>query len=271
MPRGAYRPIVTEEHLRLEESIVTKRAFSIEVSLVALATTIVLAWRSAAFLRPSSWVSIAAPLRAPLGLLGIGFLACGLFLWVRRRDHTARAFLRYCLGGAVHWGGLPGSTIDGVALFVLLLYVAATTFGGGALLELTLRIRRATARKKGNQFPIWPVYLPAAVALAMSPIASMLPRPVLEVAAAGLLGAGSIMALIAVLLLLASWLRWDEAQRRAQRLGFALAITFVAGVVAGIGSSGVLGVASDAWNLILVATPIAFANALWVRPHGSVG
>jgi len=111
-----------------------------------------------------------------------------------------------------------------------------------------------------------PIYLPAAVALVLVPLAFALPHEAAASAATALLGIGVLLSAGAGLLLLFTWVGWDRAQRRAQPFGAAIATLFAASVVAGLGSAGVLLPATEAWNLTLVSIPIVLAGAILARP-----
>lgn len=73
--------------------------------ILILLCAIVLLFRTAAWLNPSSVVDIPQALRLPTAALGVLYLACSVWAWRSNPSALTRVFLMYGIGGAVHWGG----------------------------------------------------------------------------------------------------------------------------------------------------------------------
>ena len=75
------------------------------LTTVIVAGAIVLAFRVAAWLNPSSYIEIPPAAALPIGALGVLYLACGIWAWRSRPSTLTRVFLASGIGGGVHWGG----------------------------------------------------------------------------------------------------------------------------------------------------------------------
>ena len=73
--------------------------------IVLLLCAVVILFRGAAWLNPSSFIVIPPSVSLPLNLLGLLYLGCGVWVWRARRSLLTRVFLFHALGSAVHWGG----------------------------------------------------------------------------------------------------------------------------------------------------------------------
>jgi hypothetical protein len=114
----------------------------------------VIAWSVLALFYPSDWIPIPQHLRIPNLVMGLVFLVCGMTVRRRRADGPGRAFYRYCLGAALHWGGLPSTPGPSLASALFLAYVGASACGEGALLELVSRVRREAAPTRPRRGPL---------------------------------------------------------------------------------------------------------------------
>ncbi len=104
-------------------------------SWVVSAVLLVLLWRVAALLWPSSIVTITESIRLPIGLLGVGFLACGFAAWWIRPGRWTAVFFVSALGSAVHWGGSIGPGHAGLELAFFFAYLSLTALGEAGLLR----------------------------------------------------------------------------------------------------------------------------------------
>ncbi len=115
--------------------------------LLALLCAVVLAFRIAAWLNPSGFIVIPESVALPLGALGVVYLVCGAWIWLKRPSSLTRIFLLSAIGGAVHWGGSIAAESTGLEIAFLVFYLAATAMGDGAFLDLALRYPRDIRRR----------------------------------------------------------------------------------------------------------------------------
>lgn len=235
---------------------------------VGAAVAAVLVWRVAAFLRPSSMIVIAEPLRLPLTLLGVFFAACGVWAWWARPGRWTTIFLAYALGGAVHWGGSVGPSQAGAELALLLVYVACSALSEAALLHLALVYPGGSTLAPLVRGAL---YLPAAVALALAPVAGVLPRPVLEAGIGVVLLVASLLSLVAAAVFVVRLARADATLRRAARLPLIVAALVVGGGLSLAAGAGLLPGGADGWNLVLALVPFGLGIALATERVGSTG
>lgn len=226
---------------------------------VLAGATAVLLWRAAAWRWPSKFIDLPDGLRLPIGLLGVLFVACGVWAWWARPGRRTRVFLLYGLGGGVHWGGAIDA--PGAELSLLMVYLATSALGEAALLHLALIYPR------GARFGRWrlALYAPAALALALAPLAGVLARPTLETAIGLLLMTANAFGLIAGLIFLVRLFAADPATRRAARLPLVAGGILFGGLLSMLGAGGLLFGEPEAWNLTLAALPIGLAIALVTR------
>lgn len=229
------------------------------IGWILAAAAAVLLWRAAALRWPSSFIVLPDELRLPIGLLGVLFVACGVWAWWVRPGRWTQVFLLYGLGGGVHWGGSVGAESEGLALSLLFVYLACSVLAETALLHLAL------IYPHGRPLGKWwraELYAPAAFALLLAAAAGVLPRTLLETLIGLLLLVANLFSVVAGILFLVRLVRADAAARHAARLPL-----IVAGLIAGtalslLGSGGVLPGNPEAWNLALGIVPICLAVAL---------
>lgn len=171
----------------------------------------VLLWRGAAYLWPSSLVSVPGSLRLPFALLGLLFLVCGVAAWLMRPSRWTAVFLLYGLGGGVHWGGAIGAPHAGLELSLFFAYLGLTALGDAALLHLALIYPGGGALARGLRVAL---YAPAALAVLLAPLAGVVPETILETIAGLLLLIANLCSLAAGLVLLGRLLQIDPATRR---------------------------------------------------------
>jgi len=211
---------------------------------------------------------VPASLALPLGALGLVFLACGVWAWRRRPSALTRVFLVYGVGGAVHWGGAVGAPNPPLEAVLLAVYVAATAFGDGAFLDLSLRYRGAPGT---SGLRARAPYALGTLTLLTAPITPLPPEPVLGAA----LGTASLLAFLmstaAGVLFLEHWFRAGRAERSETGLTAIAAALVVAAGVDLVAESGGLPGRPEAWKLLYGLVPLALArglNRIGRRPSG---
>ncbi len=231
---------------------------------VLAAAAAVLLWRAAALARPSSMIPIPDGLRLPVALLGVLFLACGVWAWWARPNRWTLVFLLYGIGQGIHWGGAVGAPSRGLELSLLFGYLAATALGEAAFLHLALIYPRG-----GSLAPAWrsALYAPAALALLLATAAGVLPRTVLETLVGALLLVANVFGIAGGIAFLVRLVRADPETRRAARLPLIVGGIAAGTAVALLGSGGVLPGPAEAWNLAYGLLPICLVVALlsWRR------
>jgi hypothetical protein len=231
---------------------------------IVAATGGVLLWRVAAFFWPSSFIATPDPLRLPFALLGVLFLACGLWAWWMRPDRWTRVFQAYALSGAIHWGGAIGAPHQGLELGLFFTYLGITVAGGAALLHLALIYPRGGELARGWRIAL---YAPAGVAVVFALFTWMAPREIIEILVGFLMLVGELFAFGAGGTFLVRLFATDGATRRAARLPLIMAALVGSFLVALLGTSGYLPGHSEAWNLVLGSVPIGLAIALVSSSH----
>lgn len=224
-----------------------------------MATAAALLWRVAAFMQPSSLISIPDGLRLPLALLGVLFLSCGIWAWWLRPGRWTTVFLISCLGGGVHWGGAIGFQAAGLELGFFFLYMGCTVAADAALLHLALIYPSGAALAKAARRMI---YAPAALGLLAAPIAGFVPRTTLEPFVGLLLVAGNLLSWTAGIVFLVRLFRSDPHTRRSARLPLIVGGIVIAAVLAELGTRAGLPGHPETWNLALGIMPICMAIAL---------
>ena len=233
-------------------------------SWVVAPVLVVLLWRIAALVWPSSLVIIPEELQLPLALLGVLFLACGVWAWWVRPGRWTAIFLIYAIGAGVHWGGTVGPTQAGLELSIFFVYLAFSVLGEAGLLHLALTFPRGRSLERGKKFAVYSV---AVLTLLVAPFAGLLSKTVLEQMAGVILIFANLFSLVAGLLFLVSLFRVDSSTRRAARLPLIVTTMVVTTIIATLGAEGVLLEQSDAWNLAYGLVPISLAIALVSHPR----
>ena len=228
-------------------------------SWVLAAVVMVMLWRAAALIWPSSLVTIPEAVRLPIALLGVLFLVCGVWAWWVRPGRWTAVFLVYGIGGGVHWGGTVDPTHAGLELSLLFVYLAFTAFAEAGFLHLALIFPSGRSLTRGKRLALYSV---AALALLVAPIAGLLSKAILEPIAGLILVVANLFSLVAGVLFLVSLFRVDSATRRAASLPLIVTSMFGTFLVATLGTEGILLQQSDAWNLVYGLVPISLAVAL---------
>lgn len=237
----------------------TKGAWRPHRSGVVAATVAVALWRAAAYRWPSSIVDVPAGLRLPFALLGLLFLASGVWAWWSRQNRWTSVFLVYGLAGGVHWGGAIGAPSPGLTMSLFFVYLALTALGDAALLHLALIYPRQEPLPRGAHIVL---YGPAVIALLVAGIAGIAPQGLLQPAAGILLLLANLFSMAAGIVFLARLATADRVVRKAARLPLIAAGIVTGSALALLGAGGVLPGEPEAWNLALGAIPICLAVAL---------
>lgn len=166
---------------------------------------------------------------------------------------TARSWRWNPLGGSI---GLSSVGLEQSLLFV---YLAFSTLAEAALLHLSLIYPRGTPVRERW----WAVlYLPPIFALILAPMVSIIPKTSLQALAGIILLLANLFSIIAAIVFVVRLFMVDAAVRRASHLALIVGIGVSSGVVALLGSEGMLPGNPEAWNLILGVLPVTIAVAL---------
>ncbi len=226
---------------------------------VFLGVGIVLLWRLMAFIWPSSFIIIPGSLRAPMAFLGVLFLACGVYSWRVRPSRWTMVFLLYGVGGGIHWGGSIGLSSAALEQSLLFVYLAFSALAEAALLHLSLIYQRGTTVRERW----WAEhYLPPIFALIIAPMVSIVPKTSLQALAGIILLLANLFSIIAAIVFVVRLFMVDATVRRASHLALVVGVGVSSGVVALLGSEGMLPGNPEAWNLILGVLPVTIAVAL---------
>ncbi len=224
-----------------------------------LAAVVVLLWRAAALIWPSSLVVIPEAVRLPLGLLGLLFLICGVWAWWLRPGRWTAVFLIYGIGGGIHWGGTIDPTHAGLEISLLFVYLGFSALGEAGLLHLALIFPSGRSLKLGKRLVLYSI---GTLALLTASIASLLSKAILEPLAGLIILIANLFSLVAGVLFLVALFRVDSATRRAARLPLIVTSMIGTFIVSTLGTEGILLAQSDAWNLFIGLVPISLAVAL---------
>ena len=222
-----------------------------------------LSFRAVAWLDPSRFITLPEPLALPLNMLGVLFLACGVWVWLSKPSRLTRVFLVYAIGGTVHWGGAIGAESQGRAIAWLVLYMAGAVMAEAAFLDLSLRFPRALPQRRLRGIAL---YLPAILVLLAIPITPFLSLQIVEVMAGAVFLVANLMSLAAAVVFLVKWFRATSVERRAHSLTLIAGVVVLLGVMALLGALETLPGEPDAWNLMSGLLPLALAWALTRAP-----
>ena len=219
---------------------------------VVLATVAVLLWRATALLWPSSLVSIPDSLRLPITLLGVLFLVCGAAAWRLRPGRFTVVLLLYGVGGGIHWGGTIGAAHAGIELSLLFVYLGFSALAEAAFLHLALIFPSGGSVARVVRVAL---YAPPAVAWLVAAIAGMVPQATLQIIGGLVLLIANLFSVLAAVVFVVRLVRADRAVRCAAHLPLVVATMWTAGVIAELGSRGLLFGQPQAWNLLLGGDP----------------
>lgn len=150
-------------------------------SLVLLAGVAIL-WRLAVFATlPASPALGEAPsgaeqkLLIAAGVMGLGFLLCGVLALARASSPAAPAFALYAIATSVHWGGPVAASAQNLQTVIWVAYFSLSMLGQAAFLHFALVYPRPmppAARVLGR-----PLYAPVALVALVGAVGTMLPAP----------------------------------------------------------------------------------------------
>lgn len=190
-----------------------------------IGATVVVAWRIGAFLFPHEAATDPKIVSNTLAVMGLWFLACGVWVALRSQGLVVRLLAVYGVASGIHWGGPMGFGPPAVRNLLLATYVLVSTVLAQSLfLHLALAFPEPlkAARSRGG---LLITYLPAVAGVAL--LVALLFRP----SQPGVLNAFGLLLPLGVLYSLAAgvvWIRrWavaDSRQRRAHRLGLIVGV-----------------------------------------------
>lgn len=245
-----------------------ERPHNLRTVTLVLVCGIVLLFRVAAWLNPSSYVVIPEPLRLPTNGLGVLFLVCSLWAWRLYPSNVTRVFLVCGLGGAVHWGGTIATGNTQVDIALLVFYVAMTAMGDGAFLDLALRYPGARAsgaddvRPRLQRVPVLSFYVLAILSFAALPIAPFVPQRFLEAGLGFAIGMAFVMSVVGGIVFLVKWVLATPAQRREYFLTPIVGVLVLASALDLLAKAGVLPGQPEAWTLTYGLEPMTLAWGL---------
>jgi hypothetical protein len=225
--------------------------------LVALAV-VTLSWRTTALLFPSAVTDVDDAFRVALAVLGLLFLGCGLYVTLRVSNESAKAFLLYCFGSAIHWGGSVGVPANAEVL-LLSVYIALSAVADGALLHLALVFPKPLV---SSATPKAASYIPAALGIFLIPVSVAVSAGAFQTLAAATLMLASFLSIGAGVILIGQYIRHEPAQRRRFKLGIVVFCGLTSAALAVVGSSGLIAGQPNAWNLLFGVLPITLTLAL---------
>lgn len=160
-------------------------------------------------------------LKLALGLMGLGYLACGVVVFAKVKNTASGFFALHCLAQAIHWGGPPMVASHALQSAIWLAYLTISMLGISAILHFTLLFPSPWKLTK-RRFTWLFLYLPIVVAgaLAVGRLAATGPRAetlqtaflVLEAAQVTLYG------LLATVVIAIRYVRASQSERQATGL-----------------------------------------------------
>lgn len=233
--------------------------------ILVLLCSMALLFRAAAWLNPSSLVTIPESLALPTSGLGVLYLICAVWVW-RSRSKLAGVFLAYGIGGCVHWGGTIASDNEALGTAFAVFYVAGTAVGDAAFLDLALRYPRSLRRRVLRTMA---PYLLAILAFIAVPIAPFLPSEIVDSGLGVILMGSLAIAVAGGAVFIVKWFRASPAERREQALTAIVVVLIVTNVISLLADGGVLPGESAAWNLMFGLEPLILAWAITRRGVGA--
>lgn len=200
-----------------------------------------------------------AGMKLALGVMGLGFLACGVLAVARVRTAASGLFALYCLSQAVHWGGPPSTR-----LVVWLVYFVISMLGISAVLHFTLLFpsRWPLAGRRSTQLFL---HLPILVAAILAGARMATEGPLGETLQTAFLALEVIQvnlyALLAAVVIAVRFASASQPERRATGLGMMLAGALIGQLPYVIASLAAPDMA-QVMTLLFVLGPIAITYAI---------
>lgn len=247
---------------------------------VIAASILVVALRIAVGLRDVASIGVEpgneVALRVALGVMGLGYLACGLVAFWRARSTASALFTLHGMCQAIHWGGPVRVSSDTSQLAIWFLYFTVSMLGISALLHFTLLFPRRwtiASRKSTRLF----LYLPVVLAAVLGASRMMLPSSsavgdalqssffILEAVQVNLYD------LLALIVIVVRFARASRQERHMSSLGVMLAgavigplpylvAMLIQSLAPGITIPGGLGL--QPYTLFFILTPLAFTYSI---------
>ncbi len=117
-----------------------------------------------------------AGMQLALGVMGLGFLICGLIAVSRVRTVPSHLFALYCLGQAIHWGGPPEVASQNLQVAIWLAYFVISMLGISAILHFTLLFPNRWPLADRRFTPLF-LYGPVALAALLAVLRMVLTGP----------------------------------------------------------------------------------------------
>ena len=219
-----------------------------------------LAWRVAALVSPSPYITISDGFALPLTVVGLLFLACGGYVIRHRRDSPAIVFFCYAACSAIHWGGAIGWAGTHANMTLLAIYVITSSIGASTLLHLAVILPPTNRPRRGAIAAAYGATVTGALWVGT---AGVVGGPFTIEQLAPLVGAGSLLSAIAAAVFVVRFLL-DRCARRP--LAGVIYIGLPSAAIGSLGTSGTLVGPADAWGFLFAALPITFAGALVRKP-----
>ena len=178
----------------------------------------VLAWRVAALFFPHKAAVDPEVVRIASALLGLWFLACGLWAFRRSRGQASLLFAWYGVTAGIHWGGPVGFGSPEMQNLLLAAYVVVSMAASESLfLHLAFAFPTAFAATRRRLFIVL-VYLPVLVGVLLFCLLLFAPSsfPLSVIAVFSLIG--TVFSLVALGVWIARLITAGSAERRDRRL-----------------------------------------------------
>ncbi len=208
-----------------------------------------------------------AGLKLALGVMGLGYLACGTLALHRVRSAASGLFALHCLGQAVHWGGPPRVDAGHLQLAIWLVYFILSMLGISAILHFTL-LFPSRLEMAGRRVTRLFLYLPIALATVLAAARLAVTGPRGEVLQTAFLALEAIQVnlygLLAFVVIAVRWTRASRPERRATGLGVMLAGVLLGELPYLVASllPGLVPVGPDPLPLFFILGPIAIVYAI---------
>lgn len=196
---------------------------------ILFGAALVLAWRVTAFLFPHTADTDPLAIRHAHALMGLWFLACGLFVGMRLTGPLSVLFAAYCLASGVHWGGPIGmGSASAQNLWLAAYIVVSTSLAQGLFLDLALRYPPPAeiATKLGWRLV---VYLPVLAGLVLLLLLAIDPSHSVTLQAIGLLfPIGVLVSLFGGIVWIRRWFVAAKSEREQHCLSLVVVVMVAA-------------------------------------------
>ncbi len=212
-----------------------------------------------------------------LGIMGLGFVACGLLAYRWAGTRAAWVFALYAAFDGLHWGGPLGTSREAWVVYFFL----SGFIGGALLLHFTLIFPRPLGAAS-RRWTWWLLYAPLAASALVT--VAILALPAEGDGNGGLMPAfwnlhtvlQNLYALFAIAIVVARFARATPDERRADGLNFLL-LGMVLGILPYLGvlAAGAAGVSlpggSQPYNLFFLLIPMGCCAAILRYGKGKKG